>query len=232
LSAMRAWFPCGYLCLIYVGVRRLTPTYALFTMERGIHMNDNPANPLVGTRVRLVKFKGKTSCPCNVQADKNYWKLLGEKGVVIKTNLTSKGGRAFVEFDASFEKLGLKCHYEIENALWVLIEDLFIIPEEELNYLVGKRVRLNTINGEISSPDKVRAYYDYWKLIGQEGVVVKTALMGELGISQNGKRVLVKLDINVEGLGLHCHNEVENALWFSIEDLSIVPECSIQTTAP
>ena len=54
---------------------------------------------------------------------------------------------------------------------------------------------------------------DYWELTKCEGIVVSNDALDKLDRHIRGARVLVKLDVDVRKLGLHCHNPVENALY-------------------
>ena len=79
---------------------------------------------------------------------------------------------------------------------------------------VGTRVRLQSFNGALRGPDDTEPAEDYWRLIGQTGVLVAAA---------NGRgRVLVRFDAPVASFGLHCHNPVENSLFILESDLEVI----------
>lgn len=70
---------------------------------------------------------------------------------------------------------------------------------------------LRSFNGTISAPADCHPRENYWRLIGEAGVIVEA-------INEN-KRVLVKFDRPVAALGLHCHNPVANSLYILESDL-------------
>ena len=88
----------------------------------------------IGDRVRLVTFNGINKPKFNTLAQENYWILIGETGVVVKspTETTiyasfSKLPRVLVNFKKDMSGCGLIAHNEIENSLWILITDLEVI---------------------------------------------------------------------------------------------------------
>ena len=83
------------------------------------------------------------------------------------------------------------------------------------SFRVGDRVILLSFNGATEAPRDIGEQNNYWRLIGGSGVVVDADPPDFI----EGQRVLVRFAINVESLGLHCHNEVENALWIRQDDL-------------
>jgi hypothetical protein len=76
---------------------------------------------------------------------------------------------------------------------------------------MNRRVMLKSFNGSIAAPSECKAEENYWLLIGTSG----TALQPK----NERSRVLVEFDVSVRGLGLHCHNPVENTLFILEEDL-------------
>ena len=83
-----------------------------------------------GDRVVLKSFHGTTQPPQSVRAGENYWLLIGRKGVVTSGNGIEhlppheKGKRVLVQFDESVVQLGLHCHNERPNSLWLFVADL------------------------------------------------------------------------------------------------------------
>lgn len=84
----------------------------------------------LGSRVKLISFYGTEVSSESVAPNENFWKLVGEQGVVVDENLKAhiafpgKGKRALVKFDQSLDELGLLNHNEIPNSLWIFISDL------------------------------------------------------------------------------------------------------------
>ena len=86
----------------------------------------------------------------------------------------------------------------------------------------GTRVRLHAFNGSTQPPAGVRDAENYWRLIGQAGTV--------LGYEPALGRYLVQLDVDVQALGLHCHNPVRDSLYLRGADL--VPQAGTQAPPP
>ena len=84
------------------------------------------------------------------------------------------------------------------------------------NYVKGKSYQLITFNGTDHAFDETSASDNYWQLIGRAGSLVHFA--DKLNFDNN-ERVLIQFDIDLEGLGLACHNPVPNALWILKSDL-------------
>jgi hypothetical protein len=79
---------------------------------------------------------------------------------------------------------------------------------------VGSKVKMNTFNETLVSPEKCDSSEDYWSLVGSTGSITKP---------ENSRgRFLVTFDIDVARLGLHCHNEVPNSLLILVSDLEIL----------
>jgi hypothetical protein len=79
-----------------------------------------------GDKVILQCFLGRQKAPGSVREDENYWVLIGEKGIVVKTedHPGKTGERVLIEFSNSIAARGLNCHNEISNSLWILVSDL------------------------------------------------------------------------------------------------------------
>ena len=84
----------------------------------------------VGDPVVLTAFLGKKIASDPVRDSDNYWKLIGKRGRVAKNEIQSKmprheyGERVLVVFDEDVKNLGLSCHNEVANSLWIFISDL------------------------------------------------------------------------------------------------------------
>ncbi len=79
---------------------------------------------------------------------------------------------------------------------------------------IGSKIILKSFNGEKITPKDCDPSENYWLLIGKTGKVVKT-------INSNS-RLLIKFDISVLDLGLHCHNEIPNSLYILESDLGVI----------
>ena len=82
---------------------------------------------LIGCRCRLATFQGASSPPEPPRSYDNYWKLIGETGVVIAENDARFPDRVLVRFDTEITALGLACHHRDpawSNALWIQKGDL------------------------------------------------------------------------------------------------------------
>ncbi|WP_432728902.1 hypothetical protein [Variovorax sp. W6] len=84
----------------------------------------------------------------------------------------------------------------------------------------GKRVRLISFLGKPSAPSGVKVAENYWILIGNSGMAICNG-EGVWGLPGRS-RYLVQFERNVESLGLHCHNEITNALWVEENDIELV----------
>lgn len=79
----------------------------------------------VGKRVRLISFKGGTCAPSNVHPPENYWLLCGQEAEIVALPTgRAFAGRVLVKFAVSVSDLGLHCHNEIPNSLWIHETDL------------------------------------------------------------------------------------------------------------
>jgi len=79
----------------------------------------------IGKKVKLNTFNGTSKPDDNCPPHENYWKLIGHTGnIVRKSDVKS---RALVQFNQNVKSLGLECHNDIENSLWILESDLIEI---------------------------------------------------------------------------------------------------------
>ncbi len=82
------------------------------------------------------------------------------------------------------------------------------------------RVQLISFNGSLEPDTNTTPNENYWQLIQQNGTIVRDPSQKDLlKVIGGGQRVLVQFDINVQSLGLECHNRIENSLWIMVEDL-------------
>jgi hypothetical protein len=77
---------------------------------------------VVGQNVRLKSFSGTEIAPGNCASAENYWLLIGHAAEVVAPK--NEKQRLLVKFGVSVRSLGLHCHNEVENSLWVLESDL------------------------------------------------------------------------------------------------------------
>nr|WP_225777271.1 hypothetical protein [Pseudomonas sp. Marseille-Q3773] len=90
-----------------------------------------------GKKVKLCTFSGTSISDKSVRPTENYWKLIGQTGTVIAQEGQSSlpkhklGTRVLVEFSTTVTELGLSCHNEVPNSLWIFVTDLIIIPESQ-----------------------------------------------------------------------------------------------------
>jgi hypothetical protein len=75
-----------------------------------------------GKRVVLRLFNGSQIAAQTISTAENYWQLIGKKADVVEADLVKQ--RALVKFDVNFNQLGLVNQNEIEDSLWVMIDDL------------------------------------------------------------------------------------------------------------
>ncbi|RYZ79351.1 MAG: hypothetical protein EOO68_38990 [Moraxellaceae bacterium] len=76
-----------------------------------------------GKKVALKSFNGSVVAPPSINPQENYWKLIGSKAVVSQLS-ADKNNRVLVTFERDLASLGLICHNETPNALWIPIGDL------------------------------------------------------------------------------------------------------------
>lgn len=81
-----------------------------------------------GDKVILKTFNGTATSLAETKPTEDYWKLIGTQGVVQQTweqaNFDMKQPRFLVKFDTDVNRLGLDCHNEIPNSLWILGSDI------------------------------------------------------------------------------------------------------------
>jgi len=79
----------------------------------------------VGEKVQLVTFNGALASSGHCDNSENYWALINSTGTVV--NPENNRGRLTVVFDNDVKCLGLHCHNEIPNSLYILPSDLVVI---------------------------------------------------------------------------------------------------------
>ncbi len=73
-------------------------------------------------KVYLKSFNGTLTAPKGTNPEENYWLLIGHHGEIVAPK--NARGRVLVKFDVPVKSLGLECHNEIENSLYLLEFDL------------------------------------------------------------------------------------------------------------
>ena len=76
---------------------------------------------------------------------------------------------------------------------------------------IGTRVRFKSFNGTQIGLQDGKATGSYWLLVGKIAEVLEK--QHDLG------RLLVRFDVSVQSLGLHCHNPIPNSLSVLESDL-------------
>jgi hypothetical protein len=83
-------------------------------------------------RVMLKTFNGCLSG--YGKKNDNYYRLIGEKGTILQSPSEksifasfSDEKKVLVRFDVDVLDLGLSCHNEVKNSLWILVNDLMKI---------------------------------------------------------------------------------------------------------
>ena len=87
----------------------------------------------------------------------------------------------------------------------------------------GDKVILKTFNGSKKPLEDIDKSENYWILIGISGEILKSPNEKTVYSSfSKEKRLLVKFHKDVNSLGLHCHNAIDNALWILETDLDVL----------
>jgi predicted nuclease of restriction endonuclease-like RecB superfamily len=87
----------------------------------------------------------------------------------------------------------------------------------------GDRVRLKTFNGTIHPVQHVNDKENYWKLVGECGLVEQDQQQNSIYANfSEQERVLVKFDKDLKIADLIAHNNITNALWVLVSDLAII----------
>lgn len=89
----------------------------------------------------------------------------------------------------------------------------------EIAYTPGDRVVMKSFHRSHVPLGKVDPKENYWLLVGAKGVVADAGPAVHPAFANEGGRVLVQFETDLSTLGLHCHNEIPNALWLSVMDL-------------
>jgi len=90
-----------------------------------------------------------------------------------------------------------------------------------LGVKVGDVVEIETFWGSKEPDGEVSQEECYWKLIGKRGEVVDIR-DAHPAFAQKGPQVLVRFFEDIGLLGLEVHNEVENGLWFFVDDVRVI----------
>ncbi len=78
------------------------------------------------TKVKLKSFLGSQSPKAKTHPEDNYWKLIGENGIVID-EIKNDNGRILILFENDIDNFGVANHNPIKNSLWIKVEDLELI---------------------------------------------------------------------------------------------------------
>jgi hypothetical protein len=78
------------------------------------------------TKVKLKSFLGSQSPKAKTHPENNYWKLIGENGIVID-EIKNDNGRILILFENDIDNFGVANHNPIKNSLWIKVEDLELI---------------------------------------------------------------------------------------------------------
>lgn len=76
------------------------------------------------TRVALKSFLGTIVSNERIDSCENYWKLIGEKGILISDEVINE--RVLVLFDKDLDIFKVENHNPVKNSLWILKTDLSI----------------------------------------------------------------------------------------------------------
>ena len=75
-------------------------------------------------------------------------------------------------------------------------------------------IKLKTFHGTLKPTKKVKVRENYWKLIGEKGIVIEEA-------DFNPEKVLVVFEKNIDDFDLENHNPIKNSLYFDKKDLEL-----------
>lgn len=75
-------------------------------------------------------------------------------------------------------------------------------------------ITLKTFHGTLKPTNKIKVRENYWKLIGEKGIVIDKA-------DFNPEKVLVLFEKNLDDFDLENHNPVKNSLYIDKTDLEI-----------
>ena len=78
-------------------------------------------------------------------------------------------------------------------------------------------VQLKTFWGTLKPKNKIRNQENYWKLIGEKGIVMADSEF-------NPNKVLVKFEKNLDDFDLENHNPLKNSLYIDLSDLDVLHE--------
>ena len=78
----------------------------------------------------------------------------------------------------------------------------------------NKVVKLKTFQGTLNPKNKIKDRENYWKLIGQKGIVIEEA-------DFNPEKVLVVFEKNIDDFDIENHNPIKNSLYIDKKDLEL-----------
>ena len=71
----------------------------------------------------MISFLGKLNAPRNTEACENYWKLIGQHGIVMD-EVEMNNGRVLVLFEINLDDFEVENHNPIKNSIWIKKTDL------------------------------------------------------------------------------------------------------------
>ena len=78
-------------------------------------------------------------------------------------------------------------------------------------------VKLKSFLGTLSPKTKIHLENNYWKLIGENAIVIDE-------IKNDNGRILILFENNLDQFGVANHNPIKNSLWIKVDDLEIIKE--------
>lgn len=97
-----------------------------------------------------------------------------------------------------------------------------------MGFSIDDTVKLESFLGTRTPPHHVSQRQDYWKLVGHCGRILRQRKIARMAFEESELQLLVQFGDEVDGYGLHSHNEEKNSFWIVSSDLSLVP---LQTSA-
>jgi hypothetical protein len=78
----------------------------------------------------------------------------------------------------------------------------------------NKVVKLKTFQGTLNPTNKIKDRENYWKLIGEKGIVIEEA-------DFNPEKLLVVFEKNLDDFNIENHNPIKNSLYIDKKDLEL-----------
>ncbi len=90
-----------------------------------------------------------------------------------------------------------------------------------MKFEINQQIRLKSFLGVLTKDKNTDETEDYWKLIGQSGIIIKKKDKPHPAFLNKGLQVLVKFNCDINHYNLISHNEKENSLWIFESDLAL-----------